>query len=127
MTGKIQVVFRLEALAVEPKPEDSYTYPRPSNNGGASAPVPAPLSSDPSQRLAMVANNSEMIASVADLRKSGMAMEITILEIDSFELRGVHTFSKNSPFVSIACGKFTETTKVTFFLNLKQVIPDDEV
>ena len=88
MTGKITIIFRLEPLRLLPTDDNG--------ENAAHSPV-------------LFAGSSGIDPEA--LRKKGLVVELTIMEIDSFELRSAHAFSQNSPFVSVSCGKFTDTTK----------------
>lgn len=91
LTGKIHIVLRLAPLHPPPDPSPGREpHPR----------VQAPP---------LLFDRDSLHP--AQLRSQGLALEMSIIEIDAFEMKSVHTFSRNSPFVGIACGKFSETTK----------------
>jgi hypothetical protein len=52
------------------------------------------------------------LISAENARKLGLTFNLGIQEIDLIDLPQMHTFGKNCPFVSAACGKWTASTEV---------------
>lgn len=52
------------------------------------------------------------LMSAENARKLGLSFNLAIQEIDLIDLKPMHTFAKNCPFVSAACGKWTASTEV---------------
>jgi hypothetical protein len=94
LTGKIHLVMRLESQS-----QANAKFNDDANQAASTTKQP-PVLFDKSN------------LNPTQLKSVGLVLEVSIIEIDAFEMRSVHTFSKNSPFVSVACGKFNETTKV---------------
>ena len=100
--GKIQIVLSLQSLDSEDITGDlqntssPYEDLRDTNIG-----TDASLIFDP-QLLSSHSKSSQM----------GLYFRVTIAEIDVVDLKHVHSFTKNMPYVSAACGKWNEATSV---------------
>ena len=117
MTGKIHLIFKLEPLV---NPELYLNAPSPSKRKNSPSSKPQQLANEDANIPTTPSNQStkallfgtEKIDPI-ELMKNGLALELTILDIDAYQLQAVHTFSRNSPYVSLACGKYSETSKVS--------------
>ena len=52
---------------------------------------------------------------VAAMVAESPLFNLTVLEISTVELKSVHKFSKNAPYVKLFCENYQQTTKVLYF------------
>ena len=60
---------------------------------------------------------------VAAMVAESPLFNLTVLEISTVELKSVHKFSKNAPYVKLFCENYQQTTKVLYFLHCNNRLP----
>jgi len=123
-TGKIQIYFQLKPLEL-PDSSDELTSSIGANHDDVSMTQQSILrglnaanaanstAKDTSNTMNQPVIFDPNILTVAGgASKMGVSFKVTIHEIDVIDLKNVHPLTKNYPFVSLACGRWNETTSV---------------
>ncbi len=111
-SGKLRIVVDLRHIE-DDEFERRYAFASKRNMIEGSAPVPS---------FDSVANNTDKYATPVfkelayqtpnrPIRQSlGFTLKVTVMEVDVSELKSVHMFKPNSPYIKAACGKWMDYT-----------------